>query len=284
VLTLRCRAPFYPPGNRPPKAKIVAIDETPFRLHMVHHAPSADMFLEGDTVAALRLLADCARAKGIDKAAVEARRIRAAAGHENYASETRAAEEKVAGNGKIHPITLARAIGDALPADTFYVDETITHRGILRRHLNYRGAESYLRPQGGLGQGIGIGLGIKLAARERPVVVIVGDGAFMYNPVIQSLALADAENLPIMVVIPNNNGYLAMKKEHHAFYPDGVSAAQDIFPGYRVTGLEYSEIPKLFGGFGQRVEAAADLPGALKDGLAAIRNGKSAVLNVIVDP
>lgn len=284
VLTLRCRAPFYPPGNRPPKAKIVAIDETPFRLHMVHHAPSADMFLEGDMVAALRLLADAARAKGIDEAAVEARRARCAAGHETYVGESRAAAEKVAGNAKIHPITLATAIGDALPADAFYVDETITHRGVLRRHLNFRGPMSYFRPQGGLGQGLGIGLGIKLAARERPVVVIIGDGAFMYNPVIQSLALAHAENLPIMVVIPNNDGYLAMKKEHNAFYPDGVSAAQDIFPGYRVTGLEYSEIPKLFGGYGKRVESAAELPGALKEGLAAIRSGKSAVLNVMVDP
>ena len=106
----------------------------------------------------------------------------------------------------------------------------------------------------------------------------------MYNPVIQSLALSHHQDLPIMIVVSNNNGYQAMKKEHHAFYPDGVSAANDLFYGEPVTDLDYAEIPKLFGGFGRRVENLADLPAALRDGLAAIEGGKTAILNVMVDP
>ncbi len=284
VLTLRCRAPWYPPSNRPKKATIVAIDEMPFRLHMVHHASQADMFVEGDTIAALQLLSAALRASSLDAAAIEQRRAHWAAEHDKVWNAGRAAEAKVAGNDKIHPLTLAATMGQVMPDNTFYVDETITHRGILQRHLQNRGPLSYFRPQGGLGQGLGIALGAKLAARDRPVVLMIGDGAFMYNPVLQCLALAHHENLPVMIVISNNNGYIAMKKEHEAFYPDGVSAANNLFYGEPVTSLEYSEIPKLFGGYGRRVEDPAELARALREALAAIESGKSAVLNVMVDP
>ena len=284
ILTIRCRAPWYPPSNRPKKATIVAIDETPFRLHMVHHAAQADMFLEGDAVAALRLLADALRASEIDADAVEARRVRWAAEHTRLRDSNRAAEAESAAQEAIHPRTLMAALGEHLPDNTFYVDETITHRGFILRHLMRRRPQTYFRPQGGLGQGLGIGLGAKLAARDRPVVVIIGDGSFMYNPVIQSLALSHHQDLPILIVVSNNTGYQAMKNEHHAFYPDGVSAANDLFYGEPITDLDYAELPKLFGGFGRRVEKLADLPAALKDGLAATEGGKTAILNVMVDP
>ena len=87
-----------------------------------------------------------------------------------------------------------------------------------------------------------------------------------------------------MVIVSNNNGYLAMKKEHEAFYPDGASSKNNLFYGEPITSLEYSEIPKLFGGYGRRVEDAADLTEALKEGLAAIEGGRSAIINVMVDP
>jgi acetolactate synthase-1/2/3 large subunit len=283
ILTLRCRAPWYPPSNRLKKATIVAIDETPFRLHMVHHAAQADMFLAGDVVAALRLLADALRAAGIDQGAVDARHTRWSAVHSKLMDSNRATEAEAADQKAIHPCSLMATLGETLPDDTFFVDETITHRGLLLRHLKRTRPQTYFRPQGGLGQGIGVSLGVKLAAKDRPVVLVVGDGSFMYNPVIQSLALSQHQNLPIMIVVSNNTGYQAMKNEHQAFYPDGVSASNDLFYGEPITDLDYAELPKLFGGFGRRVENLADLPAALKDGLAATENGQTAIINVMVD-
>ena len=284
ILTLKCRAPWYPPSNRPKKATIVAIDETPFRLHMVHHAGQADMFLGGNTAAALRLLTAGLREAGVDEEAVEARRARWALEHDKLWESNRAIEAEAASQSAIHPCSLMATLGETLPDNTFYVDETITHRGILLRHLRRNSPNCYYRPQGGLGQGIGISLGAKLAARDRPVVLVVGDGSFMYNPVIQSLALSHHQDLPIMIVISNNTGYQAMKQEHHAFYPDGVSSANDLFYGEPITDLDYAELPKLFGGFGRRVDKLIDLPAALNDGLAATREGKTAILNVMVNP
>ena len=144
-----------------------------------------------------------------------------------------------------------------------FVDETRTHRGVLLRHLGDRAPGSYLRPGGGLGQGIGYALGVKLAAPDRAVIAVIGDGSFMYNPVIQALALSKHKQLPILIVVSNNSGYLAMKKEHQAFYPDGVSAESEIYYGHEITDLAYEELVAPFGGFGKRVDDPGELAGAL---------------------
>ena len=284
IVTIRCRAPWYPPSDKPARATVVAIDETPFRPHMVHHASNADMYLEGDAVATLELLAEALRAAGIDAGAVEERRSRWAAAHGRLRDADRAAVAEVAANRPIHPIALCAALGTALPDDTIYVDETITHRGLLLRHLGQRRPQSYIRPAGGLGQGLGVALGAKLAAPERLVTAVIGDGSFMYNPVTQSLALSRHEGLPILIVISNNTGYLAMKKEHQAFYPDGVSAQNEIFYGHQITDLAYEELVAPFGGYGRRVEDPAELPEALGEAMAAVKDGRTAIVNVMVDP
>ena len=97
-------------------------------------------------------------------------------------------------------------------------------------------------------------LGLKLAAKDRTVVATIGDGSFMYNPITQSLALSAHEELPILIVVVNNTGYTAMAREHRAFYPDGVAAEHDLFYGRMITDLDYAELVRPFGGFGQRVE------------------------------
>ena len=63
---------------------------------MVHHATQADMFLEGDVVAALRLLAEALRASGVDADAVEARQGRWAVQHAKLWESNRAAEAEAA--------------------------------------------------------------------------------------------------------------------------------------------------------------------------------------------
>ena len=284
ILTIRCRAPWYPPSDRPARATVVAIDETPFRPHMVHHATHADMFLEGDAVATLELLAEALRAAGIDAGPVEERRSRWSAAHDRQQDADRKAVAEVAANRPVHPIALSAALGAAVGDDAIYVNETITHSGVLLRHLGQRRRQSYLRPTGGLGQGLGVALGAKLAAPERPVVAVIGDGSFMYNPVTQSLALSRHEGLPILIVVANNSGYLAMKKEHQAFYPDGVSAQNDIYYGHQITDLAYEELVAPFGGFGRRVEDPAELPETLREAAAAVEDGRTAIVNVMVDP
>ncbi|MGW3133946.1 thiamine pyrophosphate-dependent enzyme [Streptomyces sp. NPDC001123] len=108
--------------------------------------------------------------------------------------------------------------------DAIVVDETITHSRVVKRHVQTAAPDSCFYVQGGLGQGIAVALGVKLAARERPVVLTIGDGAFTYNPVIPSYDASNAYELPLLIVVFNNRVYKSMNLDHRRFYPDGAAA------------------------------------------------------------
>lgn len=284
VLTLRSRAPWSPPSNKPGKATIVNIDETPFRPHMVHQSLQADVFLEGDAVATLRALIEAVRKRDVDAKAVKERLGRWTAGHDALVARKQGQVDDALSKTAITPIGLCATLSDVLPDNTIYIDETITHRRGIIEHVDYKGPLSFFSvASGGLGQGLALALGAKLAMKDRPVVSVIGDGSFMYNPVTQGLALSKHEIIPIMIVVFNNTGYSAMRKEHHSYYPDGVAAAENASVGHDITDLDYAELAKPFDFYGRRVETLAELPGALKEAYAAIEEGRTAILNVILD-
>ena len=129
---------------------------------------------------------------------------------------------------------------------------------------------------------IGTALGIKLAAKDQPVVLLVGDGSFLYNPIVQALGASKQHGLPIIIIVCNNRKYEAMRKGHVHHYPDGASATANLHYGVTIDGPEYHELGSHFGFHGQRVEKAAELAGAIKAALAATKAGKTAILNVVL--
>jgi thiamine pyrophosphate-dependent acetolactate synthase large subunit-like protein len=282
VLLVGGRAPWYPARRRPTSGKIVSIGDNPLKGHMVYQNLHADLYLEGDIAEALKLLIAAVKSGKIDADAVTARRQRWTREHESYVASLKAEREKAQNGSGIDPLSLMGALGEVMPADTIYVDETITHSPMLRQHLPQTKAQSFFRGSGGLGQGIGTALGIKLAAKARPVVLLVGDGSFLYNPIIQALGASKRHELPITIVVLNNKKYEAMRKGHVHHYPDGASASKDLHYGVTIDGPEYDQLGSHFGFHGQRVEKLADLKGALQGALAANKGGKTAILNVHV--
>ena len=63
--------------------------------------------------------------------------------------------------------------------------------------------------QADMGWAIPASVGVSLADRARRPVVIVGDGSCMSN--MQELAAIKAHNLPIKIIVLNNDGYLSIK-------------------------------------------------------------------------
>src|SRR5215813_6776356 len=282
VLLVGARAPWYPPRRRPTSGKIVAIHDHPFKEHMVYQNLHADHYLEGDIAASLVLLIAAAKSAKIDAATVNARRQRWTREHDSYVAELRAERERAQNGSAIDPLSLMGALGEVMPADTIYVDETITHSPLIRQHLPQTTPQSFFRGSGGLGQGIGTALGIKLAAPKRPVALLIGDGSFLYNPIIQALGASKHHELPIIIVVLNNKKYEAMRKGHVHHYPDGASASKDLHYGVTIDGPDYEELGSHFGFHGQRVENRAELEGALQSALAASQDGRTAILNVVV--
>jgi acetolactate synthase I/II/III large subunit len=283
VLVVRSRVPWYPANMGPINAKVVIIDEAPHKLHHAYQNLQADLFLVGDVPATLRLIAEAARSSKPDAGKIKERRERWEAAHAKLEQRYRNAEKDAAAKGGVQAVSVAATLGQALPADTIYLDETTLHGGINRKHVANRGAQSFVAMRSGLGQGLGIGLGVKMARPKQPVVVLIGDGAFMYNPAAQCFAFARDAGCPIMAVVYNNKGYRAMRENQRSYYPDGAGAKNKIFPGEPVTGFDYEKMAPLFGGVGFRIDNPGEMKGTLEKAGAALADGKSAIVNVLLN-
>ena len=283
VLLVGGRAPWYPPHTKPTKGKIVAINDNQFKGHMIYQNLHADAYLEGDIAAALQALAQAARTAKVDADAVSKRRNHWKGVHDKFVAGLNAEKSKANGGGKaIDPLSLISTLADVLPPDTIYVDETILHGPMLRQHLPFTTPQSFFRGFGGLGQGLGTALGVKLAAPKRPVALLIGDGGFLYNPAIQALGASKEHNLPILIVIFNNKGYMAMQKGHVHHYPDGAAENAHMHLGSRLNGFDYEALGAHFGLHGEKVTEPDKLKAAIQNGLKKVQDGTTAIINVMV--
>jgi acetolactate synthase-1/2/3 large subunit len=282
VLLVACRAPWYPPSNKPVQARTVVIDETPQRPQMVHQVLFADLYLEGDIAATLRAAAERAPAK-IDDARRRQRMDRHAAAHSKLRADIEAAEAKAMTLDAIAPAALVKALRDLLSGEAIFVDETITHSRVVQQHLDWAGPKRYFYVQGGLGQGIGVALGIKMAAPDKPDALLLGDGTFLYNPIVQALGAVRDSKLPILIVIFNNKKYLSMKFNHLRAYPDGVAVTHDLFHGVNLdTQPPLHRFGEPFDMHCAEVSKLSDLEGAVRAAAASVAEGRTAILNVML--
>ncbi len=282
VLLVESRAPWYPPSNAPKGAEIISISEAPLKGHMVYQTMQAGRYLEGDVETTLRLLAKAVRARGVDSSVVTERRARWTSEHRKWEEQLRNAERRASDMDDISTPLLMKTLREVMPADTAYVDETIVHAAAIREHLIWQDAQTFFRAPSGLGQGLGYALGVKLASPQRPVVVTIGDGTLMYNPLVPAIAFADEHKLPLLIIIANNARYAAMQFFHDKFYPKGISTQNKDYYGVYINGPKYEEAAKMVGGCGIEVRKPADLKPALQTALKSIQAGKTAILNVIM--
>ncbi|MHB8764996.1 MAG: thiamine pyrophosphate-dependent enzyme, partial [Deferrisomatales bacterium] len=153
--------------------------------------------------------------------------------------------------------------------------------------LEFREPGTYfgVSPAGGLGWGLGAALGLKLGAPERRVWCLVGDGAYMFGNPTPAHLVSAALGLPTLTIIVNNRQWGAVRRATLALYPEGAAsrAHRPAFTALEPTP-EYQRVVEASGGYGEKVERLADLPGALERALHAVEvEGRQAVLNVLVE-
>jgi acetolactate synthase I/II/III large subunit len=122
------------------------------------------------------------------------------------------------------------------------------------------------------------GLGAKLAHPQRQAVAVVGDGDFLMS--IQELATAVQHRLPVVVVVANNGGWIAIRDlQMSAYGPDRATAVDFLDAGGVDTGPHFADIARDFGAYGERITRCDEIEPALR---RALDSGKTAVIEAMV--
>ena len=134
---------------------------------------------------------------------------------------------------------------------------------------------------GGLGWSGGMALGAKLAAPDRLMVQIVGDGSFYFGSPCSVFAVAQQYGLPILSIVLDNSGWAAVKESTLRVYPDG-EAKPERLRGRARAQVEFSKIGEAFGAYAEKVSDPADVPAAIARCAKQVRGGRSALLHARV--
>jgi acetolactate synthase I/II/III large subunit len=288
VLVADAVTPWYPLSKGPKVgAKVVFLgDEYPYS-RLPFWGYKVDLALVAPPSATLAsLLARLKASEGFvaNRAAYEERARQIGEEHEELmaAMQREAAEHR--NDVPVDPRWLCRALSESMPPNAAVVEETTVHRTLIQNMIPRAEPMSYIaRVTGGLGVSLGYALGAKLALKERPVFVLVGDGGFHYNPVPSCLGLAQEYRLPIIVVVFNNQRYLSMERGLLKYYPEGASKKTGIhFGGPILPNPDYRLYAEIYGGYGVRVTDPKEIQPAVARSLEHSAAGRLAVIDVVL--
>jgi len=168
---------------------------------------------------------------------------------------------------------VAHTLAGLLPPDAVVVDESISSRSKLLRHVRAtRPGGYYIAASGGLGFAMPAAVGVKLAQPARPVVCTIGDGSSMYA--IQALWSAVQYGAAVTYLVINNGQYAILKS-----FGDLLGIPQGL-PGLDLPGIDIVGLARGLGCAGETVTRPGDLAEALRRGLDA---GRPYLVNVLVD-
>jgi len=288
VLIADAVTPWYP-VSKGPKADVKVVflgDEYPYS-RLPFWGYKVDLALIAPPAATLARLLSCIKAsEGFvgNRPAYEerSRRIREEHGKQVAAMQREAVEHK--NDTPVDPRWLCQALNESIPANAVIVEETTVHRTMIQNMIPRTEPMSYIaRVTGGLGVSLGYALGAKLAMKERPVFVLIGDGGFHYNPVPSCLGLAQEYELPIIVVVFNNQRYLSMERGLLKYYPDGVAKKTGVhFGGPILPNPDYRLYADIYGGYGVRVTDPKDIQPAIAQALEHVARGRLALVDVVL--
>jgi acetolactate synthase-1/2/3 large subunit len=284
VLVAGSDVPWIPATNRPPgDARIYVLDADPVKEQMtLWHVPAV-RYARADLAIALRQVADAVRRLGgPDQAATRARAERLAATHRAQRAEW-AAREQPGPDGTITPAYLVACVRDAIGPEALVLTEAITNYQAVCEHLRPSRPGSLLGSGGSsLGWSGGAAVGAKLAAPDRTVVSLVGDGSYLFGVPASAQWLARRCRAPSLTVIFDNQGWSAPVLSALAVHPDGAVAAVGGGTGF-APGADLPGVAAAAGGaYPATVSQAAQLPAALRRALGQVRRGRSAVVSVRV--
>ena len=287
VLVLDSDVPYIESNNKPSDdATLYVIDNDPIKAGMsLWHVPAKRSAAANSKVAVAQLAAYARDHLDLDHELIEARRAAVTAAHDAKQAAWEAQERPE--DGQITPAYLTACVRELLAdEDALILTEAVTNFQTVAEHLHVNKPGSYLGSGGGsLGWHGGGLLGAKIAFPERTVVALAGDGCYLFSVPSVVHWMARRYELPTLTVIYDNRGWRAPKQSTLGVHPAGAAFAADDFGVSFEPEADLPGIAAAAGGaFAATVTDPADLPAILKEALAAVHAGRSAVVAAHLPP
>ncbi len=241
--------------------------------------------MPGDSARILEQLLDELKAKATPRfrQAAQARLARIAATHAARLERARALAADRGRTDEINPHYLFAELDKLIAPEDLVFNEGVRNAGAALQQIRRPLPGTMMRAGGGgLGWSGAMALGAKLAAPERMMVQIVGDGSFYFGSPCSVYAVAQQHRLPILSIVLDNAGWSAVKESTLRVYPAGEAKAANAFEAELMPDVEFGRIGEAFGAYAEKVSHPADVPAALARCVAEVRGGRCAILHARV--
>jgi len=244
------------------ETKVIHIDDNPKEIGKNYPVASG---IQGNIKIALTEICDILKEEMPKDAQSEARvRTKNIAAEKEGLSKAflnKADQEK--NNVPISPSRLMQELKNIIKPGTLVVDDCWTCSATLQQMLGFNEPKSFQRARegGSIGWGMPGALGVKLAAPDKPVIAVCGDGSSMWS--IQSLWTAAHYNIPVKYVICANAEYGQVKISKMLVMGD---KAKERFLGmeFEQPRIDFCRIAEAMGIRGHKVKRPNEIADTLK--------------------
>ena len=182
-------------------------------------------------------------------------------------------KENFIGEDEFHPQNILHLVNKKLGKNSVAVTDVGQHQMWTAKYWNFSVGKTYITSAGlgTMGFGLGAAIGTKIAAKDKNVVLVTGDGSFRMN--CNEMATVSTYNIPILILLFNNST-LGMVRQWQKLFSNKRYSETDIDPS-----VDYVKLANAYGIEGYR----ADNISKLKEILETITIDKPAFVECVID-
>ena len=182
-------------------------------------------------------------------------------------------KENFIGEDEFHPQNILHLVNKKLGKNSVAVTDVGQHQMWTAKYWNFSVGKTYITSAGlgTMGFGLGAAIGTKIAAKNKNVVLVTGDGSFRMN--CNEMATVSTYNIPILILLFNNST-LGMVRQWQKLFSNKRYSETDIDPS-----VDYVKLANAYGIEGYR----ADNISKLKEILETITIDKPVFVECVID-
>lgn len=271
-------------SKRSDSSTLYWIDPDPIKETIPLWYYSGQNAFRADPKVALRQIRSELARLNMDKSPVVETRRAAVTELSNHLRRALDCAEALPQDGTITPEFLTKAVRKLVDENTILVNETISNYSVAWRHLQNKTLGGFFGSgASSLGWHGGAAIGVKLANPDKTVIALTGDGSYLFSVPSAVHMVAAKYKTPFLTVIYNNGGWKSPKLSTLAVHPDGSAHEGNQFQVDFYPDAHLERVAEVVSGtYTARVESPTELLRVLQEALTHVRNGYSAVVNVLI--